>query len=476
MPSPPHLILRIAACLSASCLAAGCSSSEAQAQDALAAYQVASAANDVAGARKALLQLVRAKEDVPDYWIELGKLEASSGSYGDANYAFTRAYELDRTNPDLLSNLTELALRSGDVNLAEERAKELDVISPGSPWAKVAHASSALRDSQYDQALAISQQLLANNPLDPVATLIKGRALVGLKRVDEAQALLIKQIQSQPTDVGSAKLLVRILVRKGDWRTASAAAVRIAGNLPSDEQNGLFLVEAAFRSGDVALGRAASAGILKPAQDPELINKVLNLWSDYWPSPQRLQDARTFANSAAGLQQKLSYASFLSREGSPADTIRLLSRSATLPVTAENAEANAVFADALWRLGRFGEAKNRLDAVISYDPGNANALRSRAELELKTNNSAAAIADAQKLVSVLPDSGEGRLLLARCFTAAGNKSWADRTLWAAFQDIQADDKIYAALRETRKGNADALAELTDEFQRQRDNRLNRGLL
>src|SRR6185295_18241043 len=105
MPSPPHLILRIAACLSASCLVAACSSAESRAQDALAAYQVASAANDVAGARKALRQLVRAKEDVPDYWIELGKLEASVGSYGDASYAFTRAYELDRSNPDLLSNL-----------------------------------------------------------------------------------------------------------------------------------------------------------------------------------------------------------------------------------------------------------------------------------------------------------------------------------------------------------------------------------
>ena len=60
--------------------------------------------------------------------------------------------------------------------------------------------------------------------------------------------------------------------------------------------------------------------------------------------------------------------------------------------------------------------------------------------------------------------------------AAGNKSWADRTLWAAFQDIQADDKIYAALLNTRNGNADATVELTEEFQRQRDNKLSRGLL
>src|SRR6478672_13030748 len=45
MPSPPHLILRFVACLSASCLVAGCSSSDARAQRALEDYQAASAAN-----------------------------------------------------------------------------------------------------------------------------------------------------------------------------------------------------------------------------------------------------------------------------------------------------------------------------------------------------------------------------------------------------------------------------------------------
>lgn len=476
MPSPPHLILRIAACLSALCATTGCSSPETRAQDALAAYQVAAAANDVEAQRKALLSLVQAKEDVADYWIQLGKFEASLGSYGDANYAYTRAYELDRSNPDLLSNLTELALRSGDLTSAEVHAKELDVISPGNSWARVAHASTALRDGHYEDALAISQQLLANSPLDPVATVLKGKALIGLHREEEARTLLIRQVQSQPTDVGSAKLLVRVLVRNRDWRTASGVAVRIARNLPGDKQNALFLVESAYRSGDFPLGRQASAGILKPAQDPSLISSVLQLWSDYWPSPLRLQDARAYANAAAGLEQKRVYAAFLSREGSPADTVRLLSGFATLPVKAENADTNAVLADALWRLGKFDDAKRRLDAVIAYDPSNANALRSRAEFELKTRNAAAAIADAQKLVSVVPDSAEARLLLARAFAATGNKSWSDRTLWAAFQEIPANEKIYAALMATRKDNSDAAGELTEEFSRQRDAKLSRGLL
>ena len=135
-----------------------------------------------------------------------------------------------------------------------------------------------------------------------------------------------------------------------------------------------------------------------------------------------------------------------------------------------------MFADALWRAGKLGEAKNRLDAVIAYDPGNSTALRARSELYLKTGNSKAALIDAQKLVTVLPKDPDDRLLLARCYMAAGNKRWADRTLWTAFQDIPADERLYAALKLTRNGDSEATRDLQEEFDRQRDAKLNRGII
>src|SRR6185369_5501499 len=136
MPLPTHLILRAAACLCVACLSASCNS-DARARAALGAYQSAAAANDLVGARKALLELVRAKDDVPDYWVELGKIQLSMGSYGDAYDAFTRAYELDRNNPELVRTVTELALRAGDIALAQSHAQELQILAPGDPWIKL---------------------------------------------------------------------------------------------------------------------------------------------------------------------------------------------------------------------------------------------------------------------------------------------------------------------------------------------------
>jgi predicted Zn-dependent protease len=476
MQLPTHPILRAVAWLSVSFLAAGCSSSDSRAQAALGAYQAAAASNDLFGARRALLQLVKAKDDVSDYWVELGKLEAAMGSYGDAYYAFTRAYELDRSNPDLIRALVQLSLRSGDIGSAESHARELEVLAPGDPWVKMVKGWSAFSDSHYDQSLAISDELLAQSPGDPTATILKARSLIDLNREPEALDLLTKQVQSQPSDFGSLALLARIYEHQEDWAKVAQTAQRLVAINSSDQQDMLLLVKASFRAGDVAGARQASLKILRPNADPQMVSSVLNLWTDYWPSAQRVSDARRLAAAASGVQRRLIYADFLNRVGSPADGIRLAGAIATLPVNAQNAEANAVYADALWRIGNSAAAKQRFDAVLAFDPGNSTALRGRSELEIRTGNPKAAIFDAQKLTTVLPNSSSDRLLLARAYSAAGQNDWADRTLWSAFQDIPADERIYAALRASRIGNADGLSEIQEEFDRQRDAKLNRGLL
>ena len=475
MPLPTHPILRAVAWLSVAFLIPSCSSSDSRAEAALGEYQSAAAANDTWGARNALLKLVRAKDDVADYWAELGKVQAAMGSYGDAYYAFTRAYELDRSNPELVKALTELALRSGDIGMAKAHAQELEVLAPGDPWVKLVKGWAAFSETRNDQALAVSDQLLAASPFDPSATILKARALTALNREDEALDFLTKQVQSQPADTGSLKLLAEIYQRRSDWAKVTEITRRIAQLAPKDQQNMLILVEAALRSGNVGLARAASFKLLQPQADPTLVSSVLDRWTDHWPSPQRIEDARRLA-TGAGAQQRLIYAAFLNRIGRPADAVRLIGGSASLPVNAGNAEANAVVGDALVRGGKLAEAKPRLDAVLAFDAGNSTALRARAELEIRTRQTDAAVEDAQKLVTVLPASARDRLLLARAYSAAGTRPWMLRTLWAAFQEIPGDEHVYAALRSARNGDSEAMNQLQAEFERQRSAKLSRGLL
>lgn len=480
MRVPSLLIPWTAACLLLSLATTGCNLSERlsnrRANAALAEYQSAAAASNLYGAREALLKLVGARDDVPDYWSELGKIEAQMGAYSDAYYAFSRAYELNRSDPDLLRSLTQLALQSGDVTAAQTHARELQVVAPGDPWVKLADGWAAFAGGHYDDAITAADGLLANSPHDPTGTVLKARSLVALQRQDDAVQLLSAQVDAQPSDVGSLMLLARIYDGRADWAKVVEVERRIGNLAPSDSNNALLMVEAGLRSGEVQDARQASLRLLTPGADPDIISAVLERWSNYWPSTQRIADARMLAQRAVGLQRKLIYAAFLSRAGSPADALKIAGGAASLPVNAGSAEANAIVGDALLRSGNTSAAKARLDAVLAFDPGNATALRGRSELELRMRDWDAAINDAQKLVTVAPTSADDRLLLARAFAAAGKSEWAQRTLWSAFEDIAANDQIFAALRTTRKGNQEALNQLQSEFERQRSAKLNRGLL
>ena len=117
----------------------GCNSSESRARAAFSDYQAAMAAGDLKTARSALLKLVAAQDDNPDYWNELGKVQLKLAAYPDAYYAFTRAHELDRTNADVLGTMTQLALLSGNMDMAEEHAKNLELLKTPSK-AKIAAA------------------------------------------------------------------------------------------------------------------------------------------------------------------------------------------------------------------------------------------------------------------------------------------------------------------------------------------------
>jgi len=298
-----------------------------------------------------LLQLVRAKDDVSDYWAELGKVQAAMGSYSDAYYAFTRAYELNRSDPGLVRALTELALRSGDLTQAQARAADLEILSPNDPWIKLVRGWSAFAELRYDDALSISDSMLATMPFDPSATALKARALSALQRDDEAIDLLNKQIQAQPTDAGSTALLAKMYYRRSDWAKSAQLAQRAGSLTPADTQNDLLLIETAFRSGNAELGRPASLELLGPNADPTTIASVIDLWADYWPSPQRIAEIRRLASTAAGPERRLLYAGYLNRFGSPADAMRVAAPMATLPVKADSAEANAIAGDELSRAG-----------------------------------------------------------------------------------------------------------------------------
>lgn len=455
------------------CALGGCNSTQSRAAAAYSEYQTAAAANDLPSARRALLKLVAVQDDNSQTWLELGRIQAALGSYGDAYYAFGRARELDRGNPELLRTLTQFALSAGNLSEAQKSASDLEVVAPGDPWVAIARGFSALAEHRYQDAITASDEVLQNSPLDSVAKSLKARALLGEDRRDEAVGLLTSQIHAQPSDVLSLQLLAKIYELSGNWADVERTSRALLSLKPNDTATGLAAAEASFRAGDVDAGRAISLNLLRRA-DPQITNSVLELWRDLWKSDARAADAYGLGRVAASQRLRLLYAAFLVDVGNP-DGALALAGQADLPVSASNVDANAVIGAALAQKGLLAPGKQRLDAVLAYDGSNPTALRARAKLFLGIKP-AAAILDAQGLVSALPDSAEGRLLLARAYAAAGKPDQAQQTLWAAFHDIPANYLIYNALLGSLRGNPQRLRSLEDEFEVQRGLQLEQGLL
>jgi tetratricopeptide (TPR) repeat protein len=473
--TPSNFIKRLNLLALAFLCLGGCRSAVSQAQHAFADYQNAMAANDLPNARKALLALVNVQDDVADNWVELGKLQASMGAYGDAQYAFTRAYELNRRDPEILRAVTQLDLRSGDFPTAQTHARELELLAPSDPWIKIADGYVALNQSRFEDALAISNSLLSASPFDSNGKVLKARALLGEQKFDEALALLTAQIAFAPRDVEALRLAEKIYEQRGDWRHVAEAAHRLSEMMPVKRDMELLFISASFKSGASSEGRKASLSLLNSTTDPSLIVSILDTWADYWPSPQRISDASLLGTNAHG-QARMAYADFLNRMNDPSGAISLVGLSATLPVDSENAQANAVKADALARSGSVAEAGRLFDAVLSFDGGNPTALRGRAELRLRNGQAGDATADAQKLVSVLTQSSRARLLLARCFAASGNAVEAENTLWDGFHTIPNSEALFEALKASMQGNSDAISRLTEEYTQQRNAELYRGII
>lgn len=467
-----------ACCIAATALSlslAGCNSSESRAREAFSDYQAASAAGDLIAARIALLQLVAAKDDQPDYWQELGKVQIQLGAFSDAYYAFSRAYELNKSNPDVLSTLTQLALLSGNIDVAEDHARKLELLAPDHPAIKLTMGYVAMKRSNYDEADRQVDALLQAFPYEPSAKLLKGRILLARGKHEEAIKLLEDQVRVKPDDAGSWKALVALHQRDGDWRGVAEAASRLASLNEKDKKSALTAVDAFFRYGNVATGLERSEQLLAPDAPPGQVEDVLGIWAQRWKTPQAVQEARRLSRSATP-QQSLAYATYFNSAGSPEDAAAMLGGGEPrLPVSLSNLSSNAVIAESIALRGGVGQAKQLFDAILAKEPDHVYALRGRINLEIRTGAARAAITDAQRLVSIVPRSARDRLLLARAFEAAGDGRQVDRTLWEAFHEIPADIVVFEALRDhvQRKSGPEAAAQVTAEFQQQQETNLSR---
>ena len=447
-----------------------------QARRAYNYYEAAAASGDLVRTKFALAALVRVDEDVPDYWVELGKTELQLGEYGKAYDAFARAHELDRTNVQILAAFTQLALTGGHVDMAYEHARSLALLAPDNPAVTLVRSYKAFQSGELDDADAQIDKLLAETPNNSNAKVLKAHILIARDRIDDAIALLEAQHQAVPNDQPALRGLAALYRSRGDWRNLARVELDLHRLSPGDSTILGRLVEALLRAGDIADARRASGLLVSPAADAKVVDATLVSWASYAPGGRPMPDAVALAQSSAG-ERRVSFANYFNRIGKPTLAATLLG-GAQIPVSPENARWNAVIAQSMALQGRVADAKQLFDRVLQAEPDQLDALRGRSTLESRAGMPREAVVDAQRLVSASPNTGEDRLLLAQAFLAAGQKKEVTRTLWQAFQDIPEDERVLGALKSVlvSSGDLDGVRRLNDEFADQRKAKLVKDLV
>lgn len=421
----------------------GCHSKQDRARQAYEQYQVAQTSDDLPATRRTLLALVAADDSVADYWIQLGKVHLQLAEYGAAYDAFVRAHELDRANASVLEVLTQLQLRSGDLQEAVKTARELDLVSPGNPAVSLTYGYVALRRGKFEEADKQVDQVLATSPYDPSAKILRARILFGTEKPQEAISLLREQVRVQPSDQASLRALTAMYELFEQWTDAAWATRSLLVWQPNDQDIRARLIDSELRAGRTDLARADTVGSLSQASAHH-IDALLVPWISSG-AQSHIADLVFERGRAATGERRLAFARFLAVSGRWQDVIKLTGDTATLPVGASNVAANSLYGAALASSGQKAEGLSRLDSVIAFDSANSDALHGRAQVRRMAGTYNLAIEDAQKLVAVDRTSSASWILLADIQRSAGSTDAARRTLWDAFHENSADRSIFDAL-------------------------------
>ena len=384
---------------------------------ALAAYQEAVALGDLTAQRNALIKLTKVDDDSPEYWGELARVHLRMGDYSSAYAALGRAHELNHTDIPVLTGLTQLALLSGQSDLAVKHADLLAKLSPGNPAVMMVRADRALRERKLDEAAETADLLLRSSPSDPYVNMLKARIFLSQNDLGAAKQLLTNYVAAKPQDRAANYALAALAEAQGDWKAATWAYGRIVAQDEKDMSGALRLVEAALRANDPLLAEKATAAILALRPPRPVLDRLFSTWieNDAKPMPNALRIAKQTTGP-----NRIAVADYFNRLGLPQSAAALVGRTSHRPVTPQNAAANAVIGGTMALAGRRAEASALLSEVLLIEPDETYALRARLALLLSQKQFKAALTDAQRLVASSVDDPGYRVLLAQAYQAAGN--------------------------------------------------------
>jgi tetratricopeptide (TPR) repeat protein len=406
--------------------------------------QLNAAGQYVAAAQK-FNEAVKLRDDVPALWIARARNQVQMNDYGGAFASYRNALDQDRSNREALDAVAQLSLATNDLERADTYASQILALDPGDLTAKLMRATVSYRRGRLDEATATVDLALAQDPSNEASRVLKSRILQ--RRGDSAGALAIIAPVFEAGSGGSdlRRQLVSIFEREANGRGLLRVAERNARDRPRDAGTQIDFAMQLLLNGRVpqaarvlnAVGRFAANDAARDRTVAMLIDADLSVTE----VDAMLATLPTIAPSLATAAAQ--HAIALGR-GDRA-VARLAPLVAAAPLTAATTDLHAAYALALAQVGQGADAGRRATAILAVDPAEPRALAARALAQLAARDINGALRDARVVVRDNPGSPAATALLAQVYRARRDPATAAATITGGFNDNPEDSgflKLY----------------------------------
>ncbi|MXP44629.1 tetratricopeptide repeat protein [Allopontixanthobacter sediminis] len=413
------MILAVALLFSAS----GCGDPLQRAADKALLAQSQLSSGNLDDARENAREAISARDDVADYYVLLARIEMAAQRPASAFNAYSMALDLQADNLEVLQNISELGLQTGNIREAREAADRILLLTPNSTRAMLVKGFIAIDDGRMDDAEQMVSKIQEINANDEGGIILSARVNAIKGDVDRALATVVNAIAEIGETEALNLTLLEVYRRKGDSQGMRKVFPTILESMPGSTDYLFDYVNLLYKTGEPAMARSeAIEAIQAKPNDLQLYQTLSTLWLEYDRKPLSNSQISYIAQSGTRAAQ-LSLARFYYAAGNYEAALRL----SKIPFSAGVPEAQGLVARIRLAQGDAKTAGTLATKLLERDVRNADALLVRSALHRSARQFDRAIEDASLVVSDSPQEFAGYVELASAYAADGNLIRARQT-------------------------------------------------
>ncbi len=369
---------------------------------------------DLAGARREITRALTYRDDQLDVLLIDGRIKFRMRDFQASYDAYSLALAIDAGNPEALQAVAQLGLSIGRLRESEEATDRILAIDPNQVDAQLIKGIHLLWKRKYGEAQLLGEKILTKNPSSDAGLVLKSRSIFLAGQQGVAMAML----RDGMAKAGKTEMLTTALLECARELTDAPLMleqlVSLRQNLPKNADLTLDEANVRYKTGDTARGRAAGWVLLQTnGTDDDAMQRLRDIWDEFDGQP--LADAQIQSLSKDGRPvARIMVARFYLDKGDPA-------RAKPLVAALQDEDGRGLAARIDYAMGNKQAAGAAAEALLVDDTSNCDALAVRYGVSMDANKPDDAVVAAQQIADQCPDRNDGFLMLADAYLRSDNK-------------------------------------------------------